>query len=250
MKTIAIVNQKGGVAKTATAHALGAGLARRGYRVLLVDLDAQGSLTYSTGATADGGAWDALTRAKKPRDAVQDLGAVEILAASPALADADAAFTDATRANRLREALRGGRWDYCIIDTPPALGLLAVNALTAADYVVIPAQADAFSVRGLYAMAQTLDEIRGSVNPKIRVAGVLACRYKGNTRAARAFIDGLEKAAAAVGGSLFKTRIRECMAMQEAAALKLSIFDYAPRSNAAADYDAFTAEIIERTGTK
>ena len=251
MITITISSQKGGTGKSATAHALGAGLARHGNRVLLVDLDAQRNLTYCTGAAADGGAWDTLTGIRTAAEATQSIGGIDILAASPGMYAADLALQgDAKGWNKLRDALRGGAWDYCIIDTPPALGNISMNALTAADYVVIPVQTDSFSYWGAVDLGKTINAIRERSNPGLKLAGILICRYRTQTKSAPAWKPKFEKVAAALGGSVFNTVVRECVAIQDAATAKKPIYEYSPRSNGAADYAAVTAELIERTGTK
>ena len=114
--------------------------------------------------------------------------------------------------------------------------------------MLIPAQTDAFSVQGVYALGQTIDAIRAGTNKGLKIAGVLACRFKGQTRAARAFLAALGSAAEAIGGEIFAATVRECTAVAEAAAMQLSIFDYAPKSNGAADYAEVTAELLERMG--
>lgn len=246
MKTIAIVNQKGGVAKSTTAHAIGAALAKSGRLVLLIDLDAQGNLTYTTGATPNGGAMDMLTGRKTAAQATQLLaGDMDIIASGAGLSMADLDIKGARKAYRLRDALRGLKYDAAVIDTPPALGVLTINAITAADALIVPAQADAYSVQGIYQLGRTLDAIRSGAGWKVSFLGVLPCRYR-NTRAQRAFLAALNKAAEAVGGVLLGTRVRECSAIQEAAAMRTTIFDYAPKSNGAADYAAAAAEIMER----
>jgi len=245
MKTIAIINQKGGVAKSTTAHAIGTGLARKGLRVLLIDLDPQGNLTYVTGAKEDGGAWDVLN-GKRVQDAVQKAGDLEILASTPDLSTPDLKIKGERKLYKLRDALHRVQYDAVIIDTPPSLGVLTLNAATAADAVIIPAQADVLSVEGVKQLGTTLAWIRATTNPDLNVCGVLICRYRAQTRAAGIYTKSLKVLAEALGGSLIQTRIRECVKIQEAAAFKRSIYDHAPRSNGAADYAAATEEIYER----
>ena len=139
-KTLAIINQKGGVGKSTTAQALAAGLTLKGYKVLAVDLDAQGNTTFSLGAKKDGAtALGVLLGEVTPADAIQPTQYADVIAGSKALAGADACITETGKEYRLKEALEQikGSYDYIVIDTPPALGILTVNALTAADSVII-----------------------------------------------------------------------------------------------------------------
>lgn len=245
MKTLAIINQKGGVAKTTTAGAIGAGLFLKGRRVLFVDLDAQGNLTASTGAQAGGaGAMELLTgQPVKPQHTAQG----DIITSSPALAVADTTITQTGKEYRLREALEpfSPLYDFCIIDTAPALGVLTVNALTAATAAIVPAQADYFSLQGIGQLSNTVDAVRRYCNPALKVAGIVLTRYNRRAVLSREVAELIDKTAAQLHTRLYKTKIRECTALKEAQATRRSIYDYAPRSNAAADYSALLEEILK-----
>ena len=236
METIAIINQKGGVGKTTTAGAVAAGLHRRGYSVLMVDLDAQGNLTAATGAAP--AETFRLLRGEKIPPSFTASG--DIYTSSPALASADLAFTQTGKEYMLREALTGMSYDYCILDLPPALGVLTVNALTAADRAVIPAKADIFSLQGITQLMQTIAAVKKYCNPALEIAGILLTMY--NRRA----VLQRDTAAALESMGVFETKIRPCGALAEAQARRMSIYDYAPKSNAAADYDSLITELIER----
>ncbi|OQA07846.1 MAG: Chromosome partitioning protein ParA [Firmicutes bacterium ADurb.Bin373] len=246
MKTIAIIAQKGGTGKTTTAHALGAGLARRGHRTLLIDLDAQSNLTYVVGAdTHRAGAYEVLTLQATAAQATQHMGLVDIIPAGPGLAGADLTITQPGKEYRLRDALRplAGAYDYCIIDSPPALGILTVNALTAATAAIVTAQADIFSLQAIGALAATLDAIRQHTNPALIVGGILLTRYNPRAILSRDVTDMMQDAAGAIRAHVYAARIRECTALKEAQAMKQDIFTYSGRSNGAADYDAFLDEL-------
>lgn len=242
MYTIAVINQKGGVAKTTTAAALGAGLIDRGFSVLLVDLDAQGNLTASTGAKA-GGAMELLSGLTVvPQATAQG----DIIASSPALAVADSTITETGKEYKLREALTAFKYDYCILDTPPALGILTINALTAANTAVVPARADMFSLQGIAQLSQTVAAIKKYCNPALTVSGIVLTMYNRRTILHREIAEVLTNAAAQLNTKLFNTKIRPCNALAEAQAKRKSIFQYAPKSNAAEDYRALITEILNR----
>ena len=164
MNTIAVVNRRGGVGKTATAHALGAGLQARGFRVLFVDLDSQSNLTYDTAAPAGGlSALELLTGQAPAADIVKMTAqGAAVIPASPNLAAADVIITGTGKEYRLREALEplAPSFDYAIIDTPPALGTLTINALTAATGAIIPAQAEIHSIQGISLLNDTAQAVR------------------------------------------------------------------------------------------
>lgn len=250
-KVIAIINQKGGVGKSTTASAIGAGLLLRGLRVLFVDLDAQGNLSYSLGADATGltglSSLDVLEGRAEALKAVQHTGQGDIIASSPALAGADTVLTQVGKEYRLREALEGleGAYDVIIVDTPPALSILTINALTACEGCIVPAQPDMYSLQGIQQLYGTLQTVRKYCNPSLKVMGILLTRYNGRAVISREIAEMLEETASKMETRLYHTRIRECTALKEAQAVKESIFSYAPRSNASADYKALIDEIME-----
>lgn len=248
MKTITVINQKGGVGKSTTALAVGAGLTLHGYAVLYIDLDAQGNLSFVLGADTTGyNALGVLQRPETVNAEVRHLGeAGDIIASSPALAVADATLTATGKEYRLKEALQAlkGKYDYCIVDTPPALGILTVNALTAATGAIIPAQADIFSLQGIGQLGGTLDAVKKYCNPDLSVMGILLTRYNDRAVIGREAAEMTARTAGQLGTKLFTARIRECTAIKEAQARRQSIYSYAPKSNAAADYAALVAEIM------
>ena len=249
MVTVAVTIQKGGDGKTTTAHALGAGLRRRGYRVLFVDIDPQGNLSRTLEADSSGETPEALALLRgdvTAAEAVQHTGGGDVIAASLALvgADREKALSSIGREYRLRKALEplSGRYDYCIIDTPPALGTLTVNALTAADIVVIPAQADDYSLDAVERLSETIEAVRSYCNPGLRVGGILLTRYNGRNNVTRYLEELIAEAAERLGARVYQTRIRECAYLKEAKTMRQDIYSYSPRSNAAKDYNAFVDE--------
>ena len=181
MKSIAVVNQKGGVGKSTTAAALAGGLCLCGRRVLAVDLDAQGNLSHTMRAQPRPGKsiLEVLLGTLPAAEAVQATAMGDLLPASKGLSGADAFLSETGKEYRLREALEGlsGAYDYCIIDSPPALGIATVNALTGADMAIVPAQADIYSLQGVEQLAATVETVRRYCNPGLKVDGILLTRY-------------------------------------------------------------------------
>lgn len=249
MVTIAVINQKGGVGKSTTVYALGAGLTLKGYKVLYVDLDAQGNLTYAlSGTNGSVGVLDALLGSSKVKDVVQRTSGGDLIASTPNLARADTLLTETGKEYRLREALSvlSNLYDFCIIDTPPSLSILTVNALTACDEVIIPAQADVFSLQGISQLKGTIDAVKKYCNPSLKVTGIILTHFNKRVIIRREIAELLEQTATQLNTRLFNTRIRECTAIVESQATKKDIYKYAPRSNASKDYQALVDEILEK----
>lgn len=250
MQTLTIAQRKGGTGKTTTAHAIGAALAARGDRVLFVDLDAQANLSYITNAgDAEFNALDVLTGRAGAAEAAIPLKTIRgasIITATPRLAGTDATITGARREYRLADALAqiAGDFDYCIIDTPPALGALTVNALTASDRVIIPCLADVLSIQALAQIAETIGAIQATSNPRLQIAGILLTRYQPRQVLTRDAAQALNAAAAKIGARVFKTAIRETVSIREAQATATDVFTYSPRSAGATDYSQLIAELF------
>lgn len=248
MNTIAVINQKGGVGKSTTALAIGSGLILKGYRILFIDLDAQGNLTYTLGATTQGynNVLGVLQRPETAKEEIQHTEQGDIIASSPALAGADTLITQTGKEYRLKEALEtiAGEYDYCIIDTPPALGILTINALTACTGAIIPAQADIYSLQGISQLNSTIETVRKYCNPALSIMGIVLTRFNRRSIIRREVAEMLGQTAEQLHTKLFKSRIRECTALVEAQATKQSIYKYSPKSNATADYKALVNEIL------
>lgn len=249
MNTIAVINQKGGVGKSTTAQQMGAWLTRHDRRVLLIDIDPQCNLSYMAGAQGDGfTSMDVLTGKASAGEAVQTLSPCDVIAASPLLVNADFDLTGRGKEYLLKNALDDitDQYDDIIIDTPPALSMLTINALTAADQVVIPAQADSLSLQGIAGLKATIDATRAHSNADLKIAGILITRYNRRTRLSKVLLESFDKAAKVMSTVVFDTKIRECTALKEAATMREDIFTYKPRSNAAKDYDSFMREFISQ----
>ena len=248
MEIVAILNRKGGTGKTATALALGSGLIRKGYKVLFIDLDSQANLTYSMGAsTEEVTSLDLLTGKATAKKAIQHTQQGDVIAAEEELASADLFIKDTGKEYRLREALEGIRrqYDFVIIDTPAQLGVLTINALTAANSAIVPAQADIYSLQGFVQLNDTIKTVQKYCNKGLKIRGILLTRYSSRSILARDMQSNIADAAEQLSTRLYKVPIRECAAIKEASAMQQDIYSYAPRSNAAKDYEAFVTEFLQ-----
>lgn len=250
MKTIAIANRKGGVGKSTTAAALISGLTRKGYRVLGVDLDAQRNLSSTMRGKGEKTIMGVLTGEITAIEAVKHTEEGDIIPASKALSGADAALTETGKEYRLREALEPLQqaYDYCVIDCPPALGILTINALTAADGVIIPAGADLYSLEGIEDLYEAIEPVRKYCNPKLTIMGVLLTRYNPRSILSRDATTLAEKLASKIGTTVFNATIREGVAVKEAQITQKSLFTYAPKANVTGDYRALIEEVLEQEG--
>lgn len=239
----AILNQKGGVGKSTTAAAIAAGLRLEGKTTLLIDLDAQRNLTYTTGAKESPAILETLLNGADIRDAIQDTQQGAVIAGCKGLSGADAYLTQTGKEYRLKEALKGLIFDEIIIDTPPALGILTINALTAADRAIIPAQADVFSIQGIAQLKDTITAVKKYTNPGLIVSGILLTRYNARATLTRKIDEMAQQLAGTLQTRVYNTRIRENISVKEAQMLQKDIFTYAPRSKAAEDYKALIEEL-------
>jgi len=248
---LAVVNQKGGVGKSTTALNLSAVLARRGRRVLLVDLDPQGNATSGLGIPKDrlrSSVYDVLLR-RLPLRAVLLPTAVEGLEVAPStveLAGAEVELaSEEDRAERLREALEGlrDRYDLVVLDCPPSLGLLTLNALVAADRALLPIQCEYYALEGLSLLLRTLDLVRGSLNPRLRMGGVVLTMYDPRTNLSE---QVAREVRAFFGAEVFRTVIPRTVRLAEAPSYGQPIFLYDPNSRGAAAYEALAEEVAER----
>ena len=252
MITICFSIQKGGTAKTTSAGATATGLHARGKRVLMVDLDPQSNLSYASGIdllNLPSTLFDVFSGAAAIQEAIQPVKVpgLDIVTGGLQLAAADSQFTQLGRERMLLEALEDVQdyYDYCIIDTGPALGVLAMNAMTAADYVVIPLTADALALQGVTQLADFIGNVRRYCNSDLQIAGILITIYNKRTRLSQALEDSIDKAAEEMGSKVFSSRIRRSQAIQDAIAVRTDIYEQAPKATATADYSAFIDELLE-----
>lgn len=241
----AVTNQKGGTGKTTTAATLWAGLNARGMKALAIDLDPQRNLTFIGAASAKGlTILDVIKGTANAADAIQHTAQGDIIAASEWLAGADMVIRNA---DTLRDALEPiiSKYEHIVIDTAPTLGTLTVNALTACNRVIIPAQADILSIQGVSSLYDVIRDVKNHSNPSLTIAGILLTRQNPRTTITKQFTEGLNAAAGKMDTQLFNAKIRECTTTKEAQALQRSIFEYAPRANVTADYTAFIDELLD-----
>lgn len=251
MRVIAIFNHKGGVGKTTTVANLGAGLVRRGHRVLLVDVDPQACLTVHFGLDperTERTIYDVLCRDLPFADAVRELEGPALLGVPSHLDLAGAELELATTMGRerlLRDALEGylrgtKGIDYVLFDCPPSLGILTVNALTAADEVFVPLQTEFLALRGVGKLQDVVTLVRRRLNPSVRITGILPTLSRTGTLLAR---EVQEEITRHFGPKVFKTKIRSNVKLAEAPSHGQSIFAYAPGSAGAEDYAALATEV-------
>lgn len=248
-RVIAFANQKGGVAKTTTTLSIGAALAEQGRDVLLVDLDAQGALTYSLGLEPDSlqeTVNDVLVR-NLPLEKALVAADLDLVPANIDLAGAEAVLLSKTgREYMLQRALRDvdARYDYVLIDCPPSLGILTINGLTAASEVLVPLQAEALSHRGVGQLLETLADIRHFTNPGLRLRGLIATMFDGRTKHAREILEDVESR---YGVPVLKPLVPKSIRFAEAARAGRAITSYAPSHKGAEAYRDLARRIDQST---
>lgn len=246
---ITVSNQKGGVGKTTTSAALAAGIAARGMNVLGVDLDPQGNLGFCLGVEISNGptVMDALKGTLPVKEAICTTESCDILTADITLSSGVEQITSGPRECILKDTLEPvmDQYDYIIIDTPPALNILTVNAYAVSDFLIIPLASDILSLVGLAQLKETIESVRGSFNPELKVMGILLTRFNKRTVLSRDVLEMAQQLAAQIGTGVFQTKIRNGVAIAEAPAHGESIFEYNPRSSAVKDYLDFIDEIAD-----
>jgi chromosome partitioning protein len=245
-KVIAFANQKGGVAKTTTALNLAVAFKESGHRVLAVDMDPQGNLTMSQGVDPDKvekSMFDVLVHRIPMKEIIVERE-IDVAVASIDLAGAEIAMsTQIGRERALQKGIEGiqNDYDFVCIDTPPSLGLLTINALTAADKVIVPVQCEYLSMRGLVQLQNTLTMIRENLNPGVEIEGILPTMLDSRTVHAKEAVEILEEN---FGELVFKSRIRKAIKFAEAPVRGTSVLKYDPSSKAASAYRDLAEEVL------
>jgi chromosome partitioning protein len=258
MKTVAIINQKGGVGKSTTAVNLAAAIAASGgkkkNRILLIDLDQQANASHHLGIRPEDQGRALLDAILSPKKTNLDLlieesgFGVDVIPSGAAMAAAERALSTEIGGEKLLAALierlrAQKKWDICIIDCSPHFGHLAISALTAADYALVPVECTFFALEGLASVRQTIESVQERLNDKLKLLGVLACRFRKNQSNSADIVSTLRNA---LGKEMFTSVIAENVRLQEAPSFGQPINVYDKRSQGAKDYAAFANEFLKR----
>lgn len=253
MKTICLANQKGGCSKSTTAQALAFGLYHEGKKVLTVDADPQGNLSFAAGVPeADHTLYEVLKDGCKIADTINHIkDGLDLISIGLEATACDMELSSqVAREYLIKKALKPleKKYDYCVIDTPPTLSLLTLNALTAADSLLIPLNLDVYSLQGIAQLQGFIENIREYTNPGLEIAGLLVTKYNARLNLSQVLIENFEKAAESLQTKVFETRIREATAIKEAQLLQQDFFEDAKSCKATQDYKAFVDEFLKTEG--
>lgn len=248
---ISVINNKGGTGKTTTTLNLGTALSKLGYKILLIDFDSQSNLTSSLGITkVENHIGHLLLNDFKIKDVIVPLDHFSIIPSTNYLLDYEFKMNNEPgREHLLKEALEPikATFDFILIDCAPSLGTFAINSLVAADYFIVPMQAENFAFIGLDKIIQITDKVKQRMNPKIEMAGILFIKFSYRTKFSKAVLKSLSSNAR-FKHKVFETKIRTDISLMESTAFGESVFTYAPKSNGAEDYLSLANEFIKKYG--
>lgn len=244
---ISVAFGKGGTGKTSTAHALVNYAAMQGKSVLAIDADPQANFTYALGGNGNApGLFEVLTDRIRTADAIQHTPQAHLISSRLELSTAEQMILNKPRRDFvLKDALKGirNKYDLIVIDTKPDINFLLVNVLSASDTVLLPMGANAFSFIGLYLMRDTIEQVQKYCNPALTVAGIVLTKYKPRQTLASDMQESIMQQAQEMGTKVFNTYIREGVVVEQAQSMQQSLFEYAPKSNPAKDYEALFQEM-------
>ena len=249
-RIVAVANQKGGVGKTTTSQALTAGLADKGYKVLGIDLDPQGNLSSACGSVNYNvpTIYELMKREVTAEETIQHMnGGYDIIPSNIMLAGAEQELSQTGKEHRLKEAIAAvsDNYDYIIVDTPPSLGVLTVNAFTAASDILIPTTAGIFATTGINQLNETVKSVQKYCNPNVKITGILFTRFNPRANISKQIKELTEQLSQYISAPIYKTYIRSAVAVEEAQANRVDIFDYAEKSTVSEDYKAFIEEFLK-----
>lgn len=250
MKTISIANQKGGVGKSTTAQALASTLGFKGKKVLLIDMDSQCNVTYASGINnPEKSITDILSQDCKIEKVIISCKYYDVLPADEYLANVEmTADVEPTLLLKTTIVPLQTSYDYVIIDTPPALGRLSYNSLTASDYIVIPCEPSIYARTGLAALYKTIQNVQERYNKSLKVLGILLIKYNNRTVLNRDIREMIEEYAKQMNTKIFDTSIRESVIVREAQTVRQPLIDYGKKSKPNQDYIEFTEELLQMVG--
>lgn len=247
MKVLSMANQKGGVSKTTTTQAIASLFNNKSKRTLCIDLDPQANLSFAMGANLEDtpAIYNVLKGELSAADILQHTESGDILPSNILLSGADTEFMSTGREYLLKEAIQGisKQYEYVLIDCPPALSILTINAFAASNFIIVPALADVFSLQGMAQLNSTIKSVKKYCNPNLSVAGILLTRFNQRANLSSHIQKLLDSATQSMDTILFKTFIRNSISVQESQYQRENIIDYTGKSNAMQDYSAFLIEL-------
>jgi len=246
---IAIANQKGGAGKSTTAASMAAALTAKKYKTLIVDMDSQGNTTDTCAAVVveeTPTVFDILYKRTPIVEAIQQTALGDIIPSSLELSTMDNVLTATGKEYRLQKALApvSDKYDFVIVDTPPALGVLTINALTAAAGVIVPTNADKYGLQGIMQLYGQVESVQEYTNPNLEIYGILLTRHTPRQTVLNDFAVGFQETARQLKTSVFNTYIRDCAAIRKSQATRQSVYQFDPKCAGAVDYSNFVEEFL------
>lgn len=250
-KVISLINEKGGVGKTTSTNIIAACLKHKNYRVLCIDFDPQGHLSFSFGADNRERytIYDVIKRKTKARFAIQHTGVTDIIPANDMLKSIESEFTNAGNEQLLKECIKSidSLYDYILIDSPPELGLVSINALVASDIALIPCLPDGYSLMGTIKVHETLSRIKYAFNPNLRIGGIILLRYYARQNLSRSVSDTLVQLTEKLEIPILDTKIRHSNIVSNATSvLQVDVVQEFPTNGAITDYQKLVDELIRK----